>query len=301
MVLAAIFFAGQPVLGTMMLYPMAIGAACIVTSIIGTFFVKLGANQSIMGALYKGFIAAGVLSIAAIAAVNYVMFGGFSASFTTVQNVTFTSGKLFGCAMVGLAVTLLIVVITEYYTGTGKRPVVSIAQASVTGHGTNVIQGLAVSLESTALPTIVIIAGIIVSYALAGLFGIAIATTAMLALAGVVVALDAFGPVTDNAGGIAEMAGCRRRSVTLPTRSTPSATPPRRSPRAMRSARPASAPWCSSPPIPRTSTSSSPRPTRRGPGRSSTSRASRSISPCRTPMSSSACSWAASSPSCSAA
>lgn len=207
MVLAAIFFAGQPILGTMMLYPMAIGASCIVTSIIGTFFVKLGANQSIMGALYKGFIGAGVLSIVAIAAVNYVMFGGFSASFTTAQNVTFTSGKLFGCAMVGLAVTLLIVVITEYYTGTGKRPVVSIAQASVTGHGTNVIQGLAVSLESTALPTIVIIAGIIVSYTLAGLFGIAIATTAMLALAGVVVALDAFGPVTDNAGGIAEMAG----------------------------------------------------------------------------------------------
>jgi K(+)-stimulated pyrophosphate-energized sodium pump len=207
MVLAAIFFAGQATLGTMMLYPMAIGAACIVTSIIGTFFVKLGANQSIMGALYKGFIAAGVLSVAAIAAVNYFMFGGFATSFTTVQGVTFTSGGLFACALVGLAVTLLIVVITEYYTGTGKRPVVSIAQASVTGHGTNVIQGLAVSLESTALPTIVIIAGIIVSYGLAGLFGIAIATTAMLALAGVVVALDAFGPVTDNAGGIAEMAG----------------------------------------------------------------------------------------------
>lgn len=207
MVLAAIFFAGQPILGTMMLYPMAIGAACIVTSIIGTFFVKLGANQSIMGALYKGFIAAGVLSVAAIAAVNYVMFGGFSAAFTTVQGVSFTSGALFGCALVGLAVTLLIVVITEYYTGTGKRPVVSIAQASVTGHGTNVIQGLAVSLEATAAPTIVIIAGIIAAYSLAGLFGIAVATTAMLALAGVVVALDAFGPVTDNAGGIAEMAG----------------------------------------------------------------------------------------------
>lgn len=207
MVLSAIFFAGQPVLGTMMLYPMAIGAACIVTSIIGTFFVKLGANQSIMGALYKGFIAAGVLSVGAIAIVNWLMFGGFSTSFTTGQGVSFTSGNLFGCALVGLTVTLFIVVITEYYTGTGKRPVVSIAQASVTGHGTNVIQGLAVSLESTAAPTIVIIAGIIVSYTLAGLFGIAIATTAMLALAGVVVALDAFGPVTDNAGGIAEMAG----------------------------------------------------------------------------------------------
>lgn len=207
MVLAAIFFAGQATLGTMMLYPMAIGAACIVTSIVGTFFVKLGANQSIMGALYKGFIATGVLSIGAIAAVNHLMFGGFAASFTTGQGVTFTSGGLFACALVGLAVTLLIVVITEYYTGTGKRPVVSIAQASVTGHGTNVIQGLAVSLESTALPTIVIVAGIIVSYGFAGLFGIAIATTAMLALAGVVVALDAFGPVTDNAGGIAEMAG----------------------------------------------------------------------------------------------
>ena len=207
MVLAAIFFAGQPALETMLLYPLAIGSACIATSIIGTFAVKLGQNGSIMGALYKGFIAAGVLSIGAIAIVNLVMFGGFSASFTTNQGVTFTSAQLFGCALTGLAVTALIVVITEYYTGTGKRPVVSIAQASVTGHGTNVIQGLAVSLESTAMPTIVIVAGIIVSYAFAGLFGIAIATAAMLALAGFVVALDAFGPVTDNAGGIAEMAG----------------------------------------------------------------------------------------------
>ncbi len=135
------------------------------------------------------------------------MFGGFGAVFTTAQGVTFTSAGLFWCAAVGLAVTGLLVVITEYYTATGKRPVVSIAQASVTGHGTNVIQGLAVSLESTALPTIVIIAGIISTYSIAGLFGIAIATTAMLAIAGVVVALDAFGPVTDNAGGIAEMAG----------------------------------------------------------------------------------------------
>jgi K(+)-stimulated pyrophosphate-energized sodium pump len=207
MVLAAIFFAGSPALNTMMLYPMAIGAACIVTSIAGTFFVKLGANNSIMGALYKGFIGAGVLSVAAIAAVNLWLLGGFGTSFTTAQGVTFTSGQLFWCAMVGLGVTALIVVITEYYTGTGKRPVVSIAQASVTGHGTNVIQGLAVSLESTAMPTIVIVAGIIATYSLAGLFGVAIATTAMLGLAGVVVALDAFGPVTDNAGGIAEMSG----------------------------------------------------------------------------------------------
>jgi K(+)-stimulated pyrophosphate-energized sodium pump len=208
MVLAAIFFAGQgATLNTMMLYPMAIGAACIVTSILGTFFVRLGPSNNIMGALYKGFIATGVLSIGAIWAVNQWMFGGFAAKFTTVQGVSFTSGALFWCAMVGLLVTLFIVIITEYYTGTGKRPVVSIAQASVTGHGTNVIQGLAVSLESTAAPTIVIIAGIIATYSLAGLFGVAIATTAMLALAGVVVALDAFGPVTDNAGGIAEMSG----------------------------------------------------------------------------------------------
>jgi K(+)-stimulated pyrophosphate-energized sodium pump len=208
MVLAAIFFSGQgATLSAMMLYPMAIGAVCIVTSIVGTFFVKLGPSQNIMGALYKGFIATGVLSIPAIALVNMWILGGFGVRFTTAQGVTFTSGALFACALVGLAVTGLIVVITEYYTGTGKRPVVSIAQASVTGHGTNVIQGLAVSLESTALPTIVIIAGIISTYMLAGLFGVAIATTAMLAIAGVVVALDAFGPVTDNAGGIAEMAG----------------------------------------------------------------------------------------------
>ncbi|MBQ0824463.1 sodium-translocating pyrophosphatase [Microvirga terrae] len=202
MVLAAIFFAGQPALDTMLLYPMAIGAACIVTSIIGTFFVKLGQNESIMGALYKGLIATGILSAAAIAAVTWQMIG-----FGPIAGANFTGQALFWCAIVGLAVTALIVVITEYYTGVGFRPVRSIAQSSVTGHGTNVIQGLAVSLESTALPTIAIIAGIIVAFKLAGLFGIAIAVTAMLALAGMIVALDAFGPVTDNAGGIAEMAG----------------------------------------------------------------------------------------------
>jgi K(+)-stimulated pyrophosphate-energized sodium pump len=160
-----------------------------------------------MGALYKGFIAAGVLSIGAIAAVTMWLLGGFGTVFKTNAGVTFTSGSLFWCSMVGLAVTALIVVITEYYTGTGKRPVVSIAQASVTGHGTNVIQGLAVSLESTALPALVIVFGIISTFQLAGLYGTAIAVTTMLGIAGMIVALDAFGPVTDNAGGIAEMAG----------------------------------------------------------------------------------------------
>ncbi len=202
MVLAAIFFAGQANLDTMMMYPLAIGAACIVTSIVGTFFVKLGQNESIMGALYKGLIVTGVLSAVAIALVTWQMIG-----FGPVAGAQFTGQALFWCAIVGLAVTALIVVITEYYTGVGFRPVRSIAQSSVTGHGTNVIQGLAVSLESTALPTVVIIAGIIVAFKFAGLFGIAIAVTAMLGVAGMIVALDAFGPVTDNAGGIAEMAG----------------------------------------------------------------------------------------------
>jgi K(+)-stimulated pyrophosphate-energized sodium pump len=202
MVLAAIFFAGQANLDTMLMYPLGIGAACIVTSIIGTFFVKLGQNESIMGALYKGLIVTGVLSAIAIGLVTWQMIG-----FGAIAGAEFTGQDLFWCAIIGLAVTALIVVITEYYTGVGFRPVRSIAQSSVTGHGTNVIQGLAVSLESTALPTIVIIAGIIVAFKLAGLFGIAIAVTAMLGVAGMIVALDAFGPVTDNAGGIAEMAG----------------------------------------------------------------------------------------------
>ena len=204
MVLASIFFAGQDVAETMMLYPLAIGAACILPSIIGTFFVKLGANNSIMGALYKGFIASGVLSLIILYPVTAWLIG-MDTQFT-VQGLTFTGLDLYLCGVVGLVVTSLIIVITEYYTGVDHRPVRSIALASETGHGTNVIQGLAVSMESTALPVLVIIAGILVPYSLAGLFGIAIAVTTMLALAGVVVALDAFGPVTDNAGGIAEMA-----------------------------------------------------------------------------------------------
>ncbi|MGU3494081.1 sodium-translocating pyrophosphatase [Xanthobacteraceae bacterium A53D] len=203
MVLAIIFYAGAPaVLGSLVVYPLAIGAVCILTSVAGTFFVKLGASNSIMGALYKGFAASAGLSVFALALVTWLMLG-----FGPIAGTALTGTSLFLAGIVGLAVTGAIVVITEYYTGTGYRPVVSIAQASVTGHGTNIIQGLAVSLESTALPTIVIIAGILAAYGLAGLFGIAIAATTMLALAGMVVALDAFGPVTDNAGGIAEMAG----------------------------------------------------------------------------------------------
>jgi K(+)-stimulated pyrophosphate-energized sodium pump len=206
MVLAAIFFAGTPALQQMMIYPLAIGAVCIPASIIATFFVRLGASQSIMGALYKGFIASAVLSLIGIAIVTHFLFG-FGTVLKTTGGVTFTTTQLFYCGVVGLVVTGLIVWITEYYTGTNFRPVKSIAAASVTGHGTNIIQGLAVSMEATALPAIVIVAGIIVAYSLAGLFGLAIAVTTMLALAGMVVALDAFGPVTDNAGGIAEMAG----------------------------------------------------------------------------------------------
>ncbi|WP_421724082.1 sodium-translocating pyrophosphatase [Bauldia sp.] len=206
MVLASIFFVGTEFGLAAMMYPLAIGAACVVTSIIGTFFVRLGSNGSIMGALYKGFVATAVLSLIVLYPVTWVVFGDMS-MVMTVGDTAFTPLDLYLCGLAGLIVTGLIIWITEYYTGTNFRPVQSIAKASETGHGTNVIQGLAISLESTALPAIVIIAGILVTYLLAGLFGIAIAVTTMLALAGVVVALDAFGPVTDNAGGIAEMAG----------------------------------------------------------------------------------------------
>ncbi|MCX8998971.1 sodium-translocating pyrophosphatase [Rhizobiaceae bacterium BDR2-2] len=205
MVLAAIFFAGSSVLDAAMVYPLAICGACVITSIIGTFFVKLGVNGSIMGALYRGLVVTGLLSVLGLAVATTVTVGWGSIGMVAGQDVT--GGNLFICGLVGLVVTALIVVITEYYTGTNKRPVNSIAQASVTGHGTNVIQGLAVSLESTALPAIVIVGGIIATYQLGGLFGTGIAVTAMLGLAGMIVALDAFGPVTDNAGGIAEMAG----------------------------------------------------------------------------------------------
>jgi K(+)-stimulated pyrophosphate-energized sodium pump len=205
MVLGAIFFAGADVLGSVMIYPLAICGACIITSIIGTFFVKLGSNGSIMGALYKGLIVTGLLTVIGVGGATSLTIGW--GEIGTVNGIALTGTNLFICGLIGLVVTGLIVVITEYYTGTGKRPVNSIAQASVTGHGTNVIQGLAVSLESTALPAIVIVGGILTTYQLGGLYGTAIAVTTMLGLAGMIVALDAFGPVTDNAGGIAEMSG----------------------------------------------------------------------------------------------
>ncbi|MHA1597198.1 MAG: sodium-translocating pyrophosphatase, partial [Alphaproteobacteria bacterium] len=204
MILAAIFFTGETQ-EMFMAFPLVIGAVCIFGSVISTWFVKLGSSNNIMGALYKGLIASAVISAGLIAAVIDQMFG-FDAVFTTSRGLTFSGMDLFVSAVVGLAVTGLIVWITEYYTGTEYRPVQSLAKASVTGSGTNVIQGLAISMEATALPVIVICGGILVSYSMAGLFGLAIAATTMLALTGIVVALDAFGPVTDNAGGIAEMA-----------------------------------------------------------------------------------------------
>ena len=203
MVLAAIAFPAETLhLG--MLFPLTIGAVCVVTSIVGTYFVKLPANNSIMGAMYRGFVVTGVLSLIVLLPLTYLVFGSGT---ITAAGASFSAFSLFLCGVVGLAVTGLIIWITEYYTGTDFRPVKAIAESSVTGHGTNVIRGLAVSMESTALPALVIIFGVLITYNLAGLYGIAIAVTTMLALAGVVVALDAFGPVTDNAGGIAEMAG----------------------------------------------------------------------------------------------
>jgi len=204
MVLAAIFFKGLPQVGTMMLLPLAICGVCIVTSIIGAFFVRLGKSRNIMGALYQGLIVTGVLSAIAV---YFVIRGLVPEPITLASGLVLDSGRLFACGVIGLLVTAAIVVITEYYTGTGFRPVKSVAKASLSGHGTNVIQGLAVSLESTAAPALVIIVAIVATFMLGGLFGTAIAVTTMLGVAGMIVALDAFGPVTDNAGGIAEMAG----------------------------------------------------------------------------------------------
>jgi K(+)-stimulated pyrophosphate-energized sodium pump len=201
MLLAAIYFTGE-IRDRLLLLPLGIGAICILTSVVGTYFVKLGPDNGIMRALYKGLLVTGALSVVGIA----IIIGWFVGFGALNQDGAITGLKLFICSLVGLAVTGLIVWITEYYTATEYRPVRSIAQSSTTGHGTNVIQGLAISMESTALPVIVICVGIIVTSMIAGLFGIAIAATTMLSLAGMIVALDAYGPVTDNAGGIAEMA-----------------------------------------------------------------------------------------------
>ncbi|WP_137681463.1 sodium-translocating pyrophosphatase [Aurantiacibacter suaedae] len=224
MVLTALLLkSAGDVLAPLMALPLLIGGACIVTSIIGTYFVRLGGGTNVMGAMYKGFLVSAVLAIPAIwfatdyaIGIDTVIGGAVSGvdpgaplaeEGLSEQVAAFTGWDLFYCSLLGLAITGLIIWITEYYTGTNYRPVRSIAKASETGHGTNVIQGLAISLEATALPTIVIVAGIIIAYQFAGLMGIAYSATAMLALAGMVVALDAYGPVTDNAGGIAEMAG----------------------------------------------------------------------------------------------
>ena len=201
MVLASIFFADNPF---MMIYPLAIGSSCILTSIVGTWFVKLGKTKNIMNALYKGFIVTAVLSLAILYPVTDSILG-LDTVFKS-SNKIFTGLDLYICGVAGLFITGFLIWITEYYTGTNYRPVKSIAQSSTTGHGTNVIQGLAVSMEATAVPALIIVVGILYTNSLAGLFGIAIAVTSMLALTGMVVALDAYGPVTDNAGGIAQMA-----------------------------------------------------------------------------------------------
>ena len=200
MVLASIFF---PESSNMMVYPLAIGGSCIITSIIGTWFVRLGKSKNIMGALYKGFIATAILSLLILYPLTNATLG--LNEIYSYSNITFTGFDLYICAVIGLIITGLIIWITEYYTGTNFRPVKSVAQSSTTGHGTNVIQGLAISMEATAIPALIIVVGIISTFNFAGLFGIAIAVTSMLALTGMVVALDAYGPVTDNAGGIAEM------------------------------------------------------------------------------------------------
>lgn len=207
MLLATISFAAGALQDAMLLYPLVIGAVCIVTSIVGSLFVKLGKDNHIMKALYRGLVVTGILSAGAIVFFTQQMFGSMDAQLLMADGSLIQVKNLIACSLIGLLVTALMVWITEYYTAKEYRPVKSIAQASTTGHGTNVIQGLAVSMEATAIPVIVICFGIIAAYLNAGLFGIALAATTMLALAGMIVALDAYGPVTDNAGGIAEMAG----------------------------------------------------------------------------------------------
>ena len=201
MVLASIF---SPQDYNLMVYPLAIGGACIITSIIGTWFVKLGKSKNIMGALYKGFIVTAITSLIIMYPVTNAIVG-INETYNNNAGSIFSGLDLYICGVVGFIITGLLIWVTEYYTGTNYRPVKTVAKSSTTGHGTNVIQGLAISMEATAIPALIIVAGILYTNSLAGLYGIAIAVTAMLALTGMVVALDAYGPVTDNAGGIAEM------------------------------------------------------------------------------------------------
>ena len=200
MVLSSIFFPNDM---SMMVYPLTIGGACILTSIVGTFFVRLGNSKNVMNALYKGFIVSALASLIILYPVTDYVLG--LENIYKLKNKSFTGIDLYYCGVIGLIITGLLIWVTEYYTGTNYRPVRSVAGSSTTGHGTNVIQGLAISLEATAIPALIIVSGILLTNNIAGLYGIAIAVTTMLALAGMVVALDAYGPVTDNAGGIAEM------------------------------------------------------------------------------------------------
>ena len=205
MVLGLILFQGSDQ-QIFMMYPLLIAGVCIISSLVGAYYVKLGESQSIMGALYKGLIITALASVILIYIGTEYLIGMDKVIVNSDLFIESFSGiDLFYCSLVGLTVTGLIVWITEYYTSTEFSPVKSVANSSQSGHATNIIQGLAVSMQSTALPTIVIILGIIFSYKFSGLYGISIAATTMLALAGMIVALDAYGPVTDNAGGIAEM------------------------------------------------------------------------------------------------